>query len=422
MTAARVQRTYLLLMLLSTLAASLIWGINTLFLLDAGLSLTGAFVANGAFSLGMMIFEIPTGVVADTAGRRVSYILGAATLLVTTLAYLGLWYWEAPLGWWIVVSALIGLGFTFFSGATEAWLVDALAATGYEGPVDSVFGKGQSVMGAATLIGTIAGGFLGQINLGIPYALRAVLLLAVMGAAFLWMHDLGHQPHRDVSFRGEASRILRESVNHGFRNPPARMFMFAAPFATGVLFWSFYAFQPYLLELFDDPNATYLAGLGAAVFAVAQMAGGASVRLARRIFRSRTGVIIAETLVVGAALAGVGFADRLAVPVGFWLALALLALAGLLIAVSAPTQQAYLNEVIPSEERATILSTVSLMGSAGGAVAQPALGKVADVYSLGIGYVVAAFVWLLRLPFVIAIRRLDLEADRIVATESAGAQ
>ncbi|MEX2419188.1 MAG: MFS transporter, partial [Acidimicrobiia bacterium] len=59
-----VQRTYLLLLLLSTLAASFIWGINTLFLLDAGLSNTEAFAANAFFSLGMVLFEVPTGVVA----------------------------------------------------------------------------------------------------------------------------------------------------------------------------------------------------------------------------------------------------------------------------------------------------------------------------------------------------------------------
>ena len=67
----KVQRTYLTLLLLNTLAASLIWGINTLFLLDAGLNNTEAFAANAFFTFGFMIFEIPTGVVADLRGRRI---------------------------------------------------------------------------------------------------------------------------------------------------------------------------------------------------------------------------------------------------------------------------------------------------------------------------------------------------------------
>jgi MFS family permease len=172
--ARAVQRTYLLLTLLSTLAASFIWGINTLFLLDAGLSNTEAFAANGFFSLGMVLFEVPTGVVADTAGRRVSYLLGAMTLLVSTLVYLLMWQIEAPFWGWALASALIGLGFTFFSGAVEAWLVDALDTTGYTGGLDRVFGRGQTVMGVAMLTGSVAGGFIAQAtNLGVPYLLRA---------------------------------------------------------------------------------------------------------------------------------------------------------------------------------------------------------------------------------------------------------
>ena len=87
-TAAQVQRVYLLLTLLTTLAASFIWGVNTLFLLDAGLNNTEAFAANAFFSIGMVLFEVPTGVVADTRGRRFSFMLGAGTLLVSTLLYL----------------------------------------------------------------------------------------------------------------------------------------------------------------------------------------------------------------------------------------------------------------------------------------------------------------------------------------------
>src|SRR5437773_10693942 len=91
-----VERTYLLLTLLQTLAASFIWGINTLFLLDAGLSNTEAFAANAFFTAGMVLFEVPTGVVADTRGRRVSYLLGTLTLTVSTLFYLLMWNVSAP--------------------------------------------------------------------------------------------------------------------------------------------------------------------------------------------------------------------------------------------------------------------------------------------------------------------------------------
>jgi len=420
MTSERVQRTYIILTLLQTLAASLIWGVNTLFLLDAGLSLTEAFVANAAFTAGMVLFEVPTGVIADTFGRRASFILGAATLLVTTAAYLGLWYVAAGIWWWVLVSALIGLGFTFFSGATEAWLVDALKATGYDGGVETVFGKGQTVAGAAMLAGTIGGGFLGQVNLGLPYAARSILLLAVIAAAWTWMHDIGYEPAKGVAVGEQVKGLLRSSIRHGLGNPPIRMFMFGAPFASGIVIWIFYAFQPYLLELFGDPDATYLAGIAAAVFATAQMIGGASVNWVRRRARTRTGVITMEIVVGALALVGVGLAELLAIPVGFWVAITLLALTALVSALSTPMQQAYMNDCIPSEQRATVLSFASLMGSAGGVVSQPALGRVADVFSLGTGYAVAGLLYAVRLPFILAVRRMRLPADEVMPPRATG--
>src|SRR5918996_6307237 len=112
-----IARTYYTLVLGNTLAASLIWGINTLFLLDAGLSNLEAFAANAFFTAGMVLFEVPTGVVADTWGRRTSYLLGTITLSASTALYYLLWVTSGPFWMWAVVSILIGLGFTFFSGA-----------------------------------------------------------------------------------------------------------------------------------------------------------------------------------------------------------------------------------------------------------------------------------------------------------------
>src|SRR5918995_2073528 len=99
-TPRHVQRVYLTLALFNTMAASLIWGINTLFLLDAGLSNAQAFAANAFFTAGQVLFEVPTGVVADVRGRRVSYLLGTVTLAISTLAYLLMWRVSGPVWAW----------------------------------------------------------------------------------------------------------------------------------------------------------------------------------------------------------------------------------------------------------------------------------------------------------------------------------
>ena len=207
-----VQRVYLLLMLLHTLAASFIWGINTLFLLDAGLSNAQAFSANAFFTAGQVLFEVPTGVTADIRGRRFSYLLGTLTLTVSTLLYLLMWRITAPFWAWALASTLLGLGFTFFSGAVEAWLVDALTATGFTGRLDSVFAKGEIVEGVAMLTGSVAGGYIAQItNLGVPYVFRIVVLGLTFVFAFTLMRDIGFAPKDASSPLLEIKRVLAGS-------------------------------------------------------------------------------------------------------------------------------------------------------------------------------------------------------------------
>src|SRR5512145_3253095 len=190
--ARRVQRVYLVLLLLHTLAASFIWGINTLFLLDARLTNAQAFAANAFFTAGLVLFEVPTGVVADMRGRRLSYLLGTLTLALSTLLYLLMWRVSALFWAWALASALLGLGFTFFSGAVQAWLVDALKSTRFVGSLDAVFAKGEIVEGVAMLVDSVAGGYLAQAtNLGVPYMLRAVVLAFTFVLALVLMRDVG---------------------------------------------------------------------------------------------------------------------------------------------------------------------------------------------------------------------------------------
>ena len=401
-------RTYLTLTLLSTLAASFIWGVNTLFLLDAGLSNAGAFTANAFFTAGQVGFEIPTGVIADTRGRRTSYLLGAATLLASTLLYVWMWQAGAELWGWALASILVGLGFTFFSGAVEAWLVDALGANDYGGDLESVFARGQVVAGVAMLVGSVTGGAIAQVtNLGVPYLLRAALLAAVFVVASVAMHDEGFTPHRGRGPVDDVRSVLAASLDHGWRNPPVRWVMLAAPFTAGAGVFAFYAMQPYLLQLYGDESAFGIAGLAAAIVASAQIIGGILVPQIRRAFARRTDALLGAVAVSGLTLLGLGLTSS------FWVALTLISIWALTFAASTPLRQAYINGVIPSEQRATVLSFDALMGSAGGVVAQPALGRAADVYSFSVSYGFSAVITAMALPFYALARREHAVSDPI---------
>jgi MFS family permease len=406
----KIQKIYLTLLLFNTLAASIIWGINTLFLLDAGLNNLEAFAANAFFTAGMMLFEIPTGVVADLRGRRLSYLLGTLTLAVSTLLYLVMWQISAPFWGWAVASILLGLGFTFFSGAVEAWLVDALDFSGYKGKLESVFAKGQIVQGAAMLAGSVAGGLIAQVtNLGVPYILRAVILALTFILAFFTMRDIGFTPDHSKHPLRQVKHIMQSSLKYGLGSPPVRWVMLTSPFLGAAGIYAFYAMQPYLLELYGNPKAYSIAGLAAAIVAGAQIAGGLVVPHLGRFFRRRTTVLLVGLAVSTIALAIVGLVPN------FWVAISMLVVWAIVFAATQPISSAYINGMIPSEQRATVLSFDSLLRSSGAVVAQPLLGKAADIWSYATSYVLTAAVQALALPFAIAARRhANAKADFVI--------
>ena len=409
-TSTTVRRTYYALTAGNTLAASLIWGINTIFLLDAGLSNFQAFAANAFFTAGMVLFEIPTGIVADRWGRRVSFLCGTVTLAATTGLYVLLWQLRSPFVWWAIVSALLGLGFTFFSGATEAWLVDALTATRFDGQLEGVFARGQVVGGAMMLSGSVAGGYLAQLtNLGVPYVLRAGILLGVFVLALFAMHDLGFTPDRDGSPLTEMKKIVDSSLEHGLKVPAVRATMLSGFFSGGVGIYVFYALQPYLLQLWGNPRAYGIAGLVAAISAGASIVGGLLTERIRGAFRRRTSALLITTSISVLMLLVIGLIPN------FWMVVAAITISGLAESASRPIRQAYLNGMIPSQQRATILSFDSLIDNAGGIVAQPALGKSADVWGYPASYLFSAAGTALALPFIARARSLKAPADEETA-------
>jgi MFS family permease len=405
-TSRTVRRTYYVLTAGNTLAASLIWGINTIFLLDAGLTNFEAFAANACFTAGMVIFEIPTGLVADHWGRRASFLCGTLTLAATTGLYVLLWQLHSAFVWWAIVSALLGLGFTFFSGATEAWLVDALTATRFDGQLEGVFARGNVVMGVMTLGGSVAGGFLAQLtNLGAPYVARAIILIGMFVVALILMRDLGFTPARGGRPAAEIKKIVTNSVEHGVKVPAVRAIMLAGMFTGGVGFFVYYALQPHLLNLWGNQQAYGIAGLAAAFVAGAQIVGGLLTPWIRRAFKRRTSALLILEAAAVATLALIGLIAN------FWVVIVLIMLWALVDNAGMPIRQAYLNGMIPSQQRATILSFDSLLNSAGGIVAQPLLGKSADVWGYQVSYLFSAAGSALALPFIALARHLNTPAD-----------
>jgi MFS family permease len=202
-------------------------------------------------------------------------------------------------------------------------------------------------------------------------------------------------------------RVLSSALKYGLGNPPIRWIMLSSVFIDGVSIYAFYAMQPYLLELYGDPKAYGIAGLAAAIVGGAQIGGGLVVPHLRRAFERRTSILLIAVIVGTIALALVALLPR------FLMVLLLLMVWGLVFATVMPVRQAFVNGLIPSEHRATVLSFGSLMGSAGGVVFQPVLGRAADVWGYGTSYLFTAAIQAIAIPFIWLCRRERAETDTI---------
>jgi MFS family permease len=402
-------RNYLTIVGLYTLSASLIWGVNTLFLLDAGLSIMEVFIANAVFTGSMALFEIPTGVLADTRGRRLSFLLSLFVLMLGTLGYVGVAAIDGGLWMFVAMSMVLGLGYTFYSGAVEAWLVDALDAGGYAGELDKIFARAAMVSGAAMLVGSIVGGYLGELDLSVPFMARAGMLGLVLVFSYFNMHDVGFTATKSTlaSLPGEMRKIARASITYGWRRTEVRLLILAGVVQATALAWGFHAWQPYFLDLLGR-DITWVAGVIAALVSVSTILGNTLVEWFSKFCGRRTTLLIWAALVLGVAVVGVGLTGS------FWVAVGLYLLSMGASGVLTPVKQAYLHKVIPSEQRATVISFDSLLASGSSMLGQGGLGYLAQVQSFSSGYFSGGLITLLSLPILLILRRQNQPADYIV--------
>jgi MFS family permease len=404
----RIIRTYFAITGLFNLAMSLIWGIDTLFKMGAGLDIQQVLLTNAAFTLGSMVFEIPTGVIADTVGRRVSLLLCLVTLFITTLLYVA----SAWRGWgfWAFawISVFLGLGYTFYTGAVDAWLVDALKATGYTGSMERVFARGQMFFGGGMLVGTIGGGLLGQIRLDVPYLVRAAIVVPLFALAWFRMTELGYTP-RALELRRvpqEMRRVFVEGLRYGLHHPVVRPVMIASLVSMSFMIFGFYSWQRYFLDLLGH-DAVWVDGVISSLVGLSLIAGNALVAPLSRVVRTRTGLLMVSAAAQAVLVVACGSLTN------FYVVVALYLVYGVAIGVAMPVKQAYLNAHIPSAQRATIISLDSMFASTGGVIGQSGWGAVARARSIGTAWVGSGATLLLGIPLYWLARRRDRTLDAI---------
>lgn len=201
--------------------------------------------------------------------------------------------------------------------------------------------------------------------------------------------------------------VVSASVEFGLRSRPLKWMMLSSLFSGGVGIFGFYAMQPYLLQLYGKSDSYLVAGLSASMVAGAQIVGGLLVPFAGRFFKRRTSLLATGVAVSTLSLLLIGLVGS------FWLTLVLLAVWALVFALTIPVRQSYMNGIIPSEQRATVLSSDNMLNSAGGVIAQPALGKVAEIWGYPASYLASSVFQILALPLILLARREKAKSDPV---------
>lgn len=343
--------------------------------------------------LSAFLFEVPTGVVADTVSRRLSVIIG------TALMGLGFLVWGATALFVVILVAQVvwGIGSTFISGAWEAWAADESGETDL-GPL---FLRGSQ----ATSAGAI-GGLVASVAIGSLFGLAAPLLVAGAGylAIAVWlalvMPERRFTPAVHEDGRAAAMRDTLRGGITAVRRAPILLTILAITFFAGAASEAFD--RLWQLHLVDDvgfpaapglPPILWIGALNGAALGLAFV----GAEIARRLAATSTHVGAAKALLVmdgvlALALVGFGLADQFAAAASLYL------VARVLRRVSLPIQSAWINQTLTTRIRATVLSLDAQADALGQIVAGPLLGALAAAAGTGRAMVAAGLVVVASLP------------------------
>jgi DHA3 family tetracycline resistance protein-like MFS transporter len=343
-------------------------------------------LAGTVFELAILLCEVPTGVLADTFSRRLSVIVG--TLIIgVSLTLEGL----VPLVAAILIAEVIGgVGETFLSGATEAWLAGEVG----EAQVGAVYLRGAQIGRVAGLIGIPASVGLASIQLSLPIVAGGALYLALGLLLILAMPERGFRPaapEERASWRS-AFGTLRAGVR-AVRGSSLLLALLAVNLVAGAAGEGFdKLWEAHLLLDYSFPS---LGALQPVVWfgiinAATAIAGLLVVALFQRRLEatSRSAAATARTLLALNTLLALSVI-LFGLAGSFGLALAALLLKASVSALGGPLYQTWLIQQTSPRTRATVLSISSQANSLGETAGGPIVGAVGARYSLRAAMVLA---------------------------------
>lgn len=340
-----------------------------------GLSLTQATFVDVAFWIAAVLGEVPTGIVADTYGRKTSLVAGVFLMSLSIFA------WALAPTILLIVLAYAGLaiGVTFLSGAEDAFFFESIQITGRANSYTRLVGLAGATMLGATAVGSAVSGLFASVDLILPFLIAGVSLLATLGTALTFKEPQAEEKgvgQTRISYR----EILRQSFTLMRARPALRSpMLYLAIVPMVALVMETFFLQPQAVRL-----GVPIVGIGVLVMATqfTNMAGSTwADKIATRLGEGRVLFIIPGIIVISLILLA-------AFQVFF--SLLWIAVISFVTAVLRPLVLNRIQSQVSDNVRATILSMESLMATMLLTVSEPILGVIADRAGLPTAYVILA--------------------------------
>jgi MFS transporter, DHA3 family, tetracycline resistance protein len=366
------------------------WVVVAVYLVrDVGLDPLQLILVGTVMEAAVFVFEIPTGVFADTYGRKLSIVV---SILLQGVAWslVGLVPHFIPI---LIAWALWGFGYTFMSGAYEAWITDEVGSEN----VGPVFVRGQRLSYVGALVGLGLGVAVAAYDLSLSVVLTGALTVGVGVLALLAMPETGYRRRQHDEERpkvGELVATAREGARFARRTPIILLLLATTLFA-GAASEAFDRLRE--AHFIRDVGLPELGSLDPVVwfglFGVASMVVGlvGTTVLLRHFERATKGgmarLLFGLTAVLAAGWMAFALAGNLAVAVGALL------VAGLARSLVGPLYMTWLNQQITdSSVRATVISISGQADAIGQSAGGPVLGVIGNVFGIRAALVAAALV------------------------------
>ena len=369
-------RVYLILSGVATLANSAMFvALAVYYVTVVGMNPLQLVLVGTVLEAAVLLFELPTGVVADTYSRRLSVVLGMFVLGVA-------WLIEGSIAVFatiLLAEAIRGVGYTFLSGALQAWLADEV---GNE-LVGPTLIRASQVARVAALVGIALGAVIGSVQPNWPVLLGGALHLALGVFLVLVMpeHGFAPAPHADRN----PLRAMRQTLMAGgqvVRGQPLVMSLLLATLFYGAASEGFdRLWEAFLLLDISLPGVGNLKPIVwiALVTATGSLVALAVTHLLRdRLDHASQRPALAARILVGLVAATALVTLGIAAVNTFAAAFVLLALRGVLLSLAEPLHDSWLIQNVPPQVRATVISMAGLSNAFGQTVGGPGVGALGN--------------------------------------------